>query len=60
MIVALIVALALNLALCSVYVARTHRRRKPLPQPREDWWPSFERQFRDYAMRVAQERRQTS
>lgn len=58
MIPALIACIVIVAAFCA-YVARVQAVRKeaPLPDPRDDWWPHFERQFRAHAIRVARQRR---
>ena len=40
----------------AVYVARRRRISSDLPALPDDWWPSFEREFRAYALRVARAR----
>ncbi|HLH64545.1 MAG TPA: hypothetical protein VKV27_02490 [Solirubrobacteraceae bacterium] len=60
MIVLLLTPLVIALALLCLYVARAHRRRRSLPPLRGDWWPQFERQFREYAARVREDRPQAS
>jgi hypothetical protein len=56
MIPTLIACILVVAAFCA-YVARVHRVRKNavLPDPSGDWWPQFERQFREHAIRVAQQ-----
>jgi hypothetical protein len=58
MILTLIACILVVAAFCA-YVARTQAVRKnaPLPDPSDDWWPQFERQFRAHALRVARRRR---
>jgi len=56
----LLIPLVMTLAIFGLYVARMQRKRRPLPKLRGDWWPHFERQFREYAMRVSEDRRQAS
>lgn len=57
--IAVTITVVLNLAWLCAYVVRIQRRRR-LPKLRGDWWPHFERQFREYAMRISEDRPQAS
>ena len=56
--IATLITCTLVVAAFCVYVARvqTSRRNAHLPDPSDDWWPQFERQFRAHAVRVARRR----
>ena len=51
MLALILVALAVVLGACAIYLA-VRRMRTP-PELRGDWWPEFEREFRAYASRAA-------
>lgn len=56
MIPTLIASVLVVLTFCA-YVARTQIvRNAPLPDPATDWWPKFERQYREHVAKVAQQR----
>ncbi len=55
MLIALLV-LAVCVLAVAIYILRADARRRSTPPALDEWWPEFERAFRDYAARGAQSR----